>query len=136
MTLDSIPENNDLFNPPSSCRFDQAAMNVSRDRRVPADTIFQTAARDSTEYVRTIAALNIVLEMLERKITEIRDSDKRPHHTATLGHIRSALSYERKLLGEITDPQGMAMMTAEALEKFLASSPSKAVALLEGKRER
>lgn len=103
---------------------------IDKMARLRRDAI-DAGEKASHGYIKTIAALTIILEMLERKMVEIKTEDGRPHHTAVLGHIRSALSYERKVLGELTDPQGMAMMTAEALEKLLATAPSNAVALLE-----
>ena len=103
---------------------------IDKMARLRAD-VLADEHRIKNNYISTIAALTIVLEMLERKMTKIRDSDKRSHHTATLGHIRSALSYERKVLSELTDPQGMASMTEAALEKLLTTPPSNAVALLE-----
>lgn len=130
MTLDATTGKPESLDPPSSSPFDQRGMNAGRGRRAPACT------SSSDNHASTIAALTIVLEMLERKMAQIRVGDGRSEHVAVLGHIRSALSYERRVLSQLTDPQGMAMMTAEALEKLLASSPSKAVALLEGKRKR
>lgn len=90
--------------------------------------------QENQNYVKTIAALTVLLDMLDRKLDEIRATDSRISHASTQGHIRSALSYERKVLEQLTDPQGMAMMTTEALGQLLISSPSTAVALLEEKR--
>jgi hypothetical protein len=83
------------------------------------------------QYVRQIAALTVLLQLLERKMTEIRAADPRPHHVAVQGHIRTALDYERKVLSDLTDPKGMAALTQAALDYALAVPASGAVELLE-----
>lgn len=82
------------------------------------------------EHARKIVALCIVLDALVKTMDGIRKEDGRIHHTATAGHLRSALSYEQKVLASFMDPQGMMALTNEALEKLTAQTPREACALL------
>ncbi|MEI6165975.1 MAG: hypothetical protein WCS52_02165 [bacterium] len=84
------------------------------------------------DYVRTIGALTVILDLTMRKMKEIREKDGRPHHVAAMGHIRTALDYERKVLSELTDPKSMAAISGIALGEILEMKASGAVALLEG----
>jgi hypothetical protein len=84
------------------------------------------------DYVRQIAALTVLLQLLERKMTEIRTADPRPHHVAVEGHIRSALHYERAVLSDLTDPKGIAALTQAALDEALTVPAAGAVKLLVG----
>lgn len=84
-----------------------------------------------SDYLRTIAALTVVLELTERKLKQIRSVDGRAHHVAAQGHLRTALDYERKVLSELMDPKGMAALTSTALQEVLALSSSGAFAILE-----
>ena len=94
-------------------------------------TCIATSSGSSQDYLRTIAALTVVLDLTLRKMKQIRSNDGRSHHVAALGHIRSALDYERKVLHELMDPKGMAAITSAALQEVLAISSSGAVAILE-----
>lgn len=88
-------------------------------------------AGQPADYVRQIAALTVLLQLIERKMTELRQADPRPHHVGCQGHIRSALDYERKVLQDLTDPKGMCALTQSALDYYLAVPPAGAVELLE-----
>lgn len=100
----------------------------------PAPTLpAKPNAMSPEEYVRTIAAVTILLDLIERKVDQVKAEDGRSLHSAVAGLLRTALSYERKLLAELTDPKGMAASTAAALTEMLSRTPSSAAALLEGK---
>ncbi len=85
------------------------------------------------DYVRTIGALTVVLELTMRKMKEIREKDGRPHHVAALGHIRTALDYERKVLSELNDPKSMAALSSDFMREVLGMQLGESVKLLEGK---
>lgn len=94
-------------------------------------TSIASSAKSGQDYIRTIAALTVVLELTLRKMKEIRASDGRSHHVAALGHIRTALDYERKVLAELMDPKGMAALTSTVLHEVLSISAAGAVSILE-----
>jgi hypothetical protein len=66
-------------------------------------------------HLQTIMALVMVLEALVNKLKDIRKVDGRSRHTMAAGHLRSALTYEQEVLGELMDPSGFMACTHKAL---------------------
>ena len=101
------------------------------------DISLHSIANETLQKFRTISALIIILQSIEKKMKEIYDGDRRANHSTALGHIRSAISYETFVRDHLTDPNSMAMITEEALNKLLAlpkMSPANAIALLMDKQ--
>jgi hypothetical protein len=93
-----------------------------------------TEVTNGDEYVRTIEALTMLLDMINHKITELRQQDERVQHTLAAGHIRTACTYEKRLLNDLRNPpKGMFAATSRALREASAMPVSEAVTLLEKK---
>jgi urocanate hydratase len=107
-------------------------INKLSQQKIPITT--PISAESPSDYVRTISALAIILDLLERKMSQIKVNDSCQEHVVVHGYIRSALSYERKVLARLTDPHGMASMTSEAMSKLLLAGPTDAIALLEANK--
>lgn len=88
------------------------------------------AAVAAADHVRTVAALVTLLEMLERRVAQLRTVDGLPRQAAAHAHLRSALTYEREVLKDLTDHTGMFQQVGSVVADLANLSPAESLAVL------